>query len=211
MKTDARLLRKAHREARDALAQLVDPIPEPVTTEDGSTLQHMGPSLMTQLRIEIANSGNRGVARSRNAPIPINPDAYDLFAQIVSWANATVATVDAQLRGLVGQATQWTDLDALWDVTSGLIAWANAIRALLNPLRRYHIARPCPRCNNTMAWRDMPTGERLQTHALAVDGVHGCECLACGAVWPPTHLEHLARVLGCDPLPGAVNSITLPA
>lgn len=205
-KTDARLLRKAHRDARDALMQLVDP-----TSETYDNRVHTGPSLMSQLRLEVANSSNRGVARSRNAPIPINPDAYDLLMQIVKWADATVANIDVRLRVIVAETSIWTDLAAIATVTNALHGWANAIRALLNPLRRYHIAKPCPRCNNIMAWREMPTGERLQTHALVVDGVNGCECLACGALWPTTHLEHLARVLGCDPLPGAVTSDTLSA
>lgn len=204
-KTDARLLRKAHRESREALTQLVEPVRFPY----GATT-HLGPSLMTQLRLEMANSGNRGVARSRNAPIPINPDAYDLLDQIVKWAGASVSTVDARLRAIVAGVTLKTDLDAVVAITNALIGWANAIHALLDPLRRYHIAKPCPRCNNVMAWREMPNGERLQTHALVVDGTHGCECLACGALWPITHLEHLARVLGCDPLPGAVISDTVP-
>lgn len=210
MKTDARLLRRAHRDIRDAMVQLVDPIPEPIDTAVGPRT-HVGPSLMTQLRIEISNSGNHGVSRSRNAPIPINPDAYDLFVQILRWSNATVDNVDSRLRTMVADAAYWTDLDALRDMTAGITGWVSAIRALLNPLRRYHIAKPCPRCQNTMAWRLMPNGERTQTHALVVDGVNGCECLVCGARWPTTHLEHLARVLGCDPLPGAVISATILA
>lgn len=201
-KVDTRLLRQAQQHARNALAELVDPIVE---------AQYVGPSLMVQLRLEVANSGNRGVARSRNAPIPINPDAYDLLVDIVRWSGATIATVDSRLRSLVADTTYGTDLASTICLAGSLIGWGNAIRALLNPLRRYHIAKPCPRCHTAMAWREMPTGERLQTHALVVDGTHGCECLACGAVWPITHLEHLARVLGCDPLPGAVISDTLPA
>jgi hypothetical protein len=209
MKTDARLLRKAHREAREALSRLVDPITETYDAAEGPRT-YSGPSLITQLRREIANSTNHGVTRSRNAPIPINPDAYDLFVQITTWAGGTPDALVDRLRGIVAEANQFTDWTAVHGVVLALTGWANAITALLYPLRRYHIAKPCPRCAQVMVWRRMPTGERLQTHALVVDGTRGCECLACGAAWPLTHLEHLARVLGCDPLPGATEYLTIP-
>lgn len=207
-KVDARLFRKARLDIREALAELIDP-----TLEQWGSHSFMGPSLMTQLRIEVANSSNRGVGRSGNVALPFNPDAYDLLIQIAKWANSSTSTIETQLHSYVARmlAVAHTDLSLLINTAEALRAWANAIHALINPLRRYHIAKPCPRCNSVMAWRKMPNGERLQTHALVVDGTRGCECQACGAFWPTTHLEHLARVLGCEPLPGAVISDTIPA
>lgn len=209
MKTDARRLSRARLEVRAALAVLVDPRTLRRHTDAGWQT-HTGPSLITQLYLEIGNSSNHGFARRHHAPIPINAEAHDLLTAIAYWANTTTATVEPRIRTVVAELTRGTDAIPIVQVTEALTGWALAITALLNPLRRYHLAKPCPRCHALMTWRDIPNGERVQVHALTLDSVTGALCLACGASWPATHLEHLARVLGCEPLPGAPDLLTLP-
>jgi len=87
-------------------------------------------------------------------------------------------------------------------VSRHLTAWCADIRALLNPRFRKHIAAPCPHCHATMTHvRDPGTGDQVQVHALQIapapdtPGRLHCQCLACGAVWPESHFDLLARVL----------------
>lgn len=210
--TDQRTLRQLQDDTRKALAELVDPIRRGQWRDDGTVSQHTAPSLLDQLREEVGNSSNRG-ARRKSTPIPISADAVDLLNTIgagtiylVAQADAVPEgiSIEAGLRAVVAKAGQWTELEPIAGVKYALTGWVKAIRLLLDPPRRLHIAKPCPRCNRLMVWRrDEAIGEDVQQHVLSIDPATGCDCLHCGAHWPPEQFEFLASLLGCPPLPGA--------
>lgn len=209
MSEDPRLLRAAKGALMTASACLLSPTRYDQRVPTGAVVHHVGPSLLDQLHAQVANSQNNRGTHSKSAPIPINPDALDLLAEIREWTGAG-SRVDLRtaIRTLVRVAGQSTDCGDVSTLAGQLMEWVAAIESLLNPVARWHIAKPCPECGVRMTWRTTPAGEPVQTPALVVDAEHGCECRACGAVWLPAQLEQLAGVLGLTPLPGAVVSAT---
>lgn len=224
MTAAARLLHRVRDECRDALHDLCDPQVRTYMREDidpatGAMLgfkgvtRHVGLSLLGQLRAAVSSSTSRGGAAGKSAPIPISTDAHDLLTSIskstakleeLAGLPAGAGWLGDRLRAVVREAGQWTDLEAVLGVRLALTKWVHSITTLLDPPRRWHIAAACPECQRSVVWRrDESLGEHVQQAALQVDGKTGCDCLACGAHWPPSHFEHLARVLGFPAIGGA--------
>lgn len=205
-RTDQRTLRELHDLLRTACADLVDPVPREVTDPwDGSVAVHETDSLLTQLEDAAGSSSMSGGGPSKSQPIPIDPDAVDLYREIeattAEWC--TEATVELRIRTGVNLAGQWTaEADVHW-VLGRLERWVTQIREHFNPKPRYHLAAPCPACGKRMAWRkDETTGETVQRPALDLQQVGEgaernweCACLACGHRWPHGNLDHLALVI----------------
>lgn len=203
-----RTLRDVQDEARAALRELCDSARRPEMRDDGRVTAHEEPSLLEQLRDAVSSSTSRGT-RGRGTAIPVSADALDLLAKIeagairlATYAQVTVwSGIEPRLRAVVARAGQWTDIDAVAGVKLTLQGWVKAIRLLLDPPRRLHIAGACPRCDKAVVWRyDETLGEDLQHPALAVDPDTGCDCLACGAHWEPNQFLFLANLLGCPPI-----------
>jgi len=202
---ETRQLRRVHAQVRRAEKDLCSVTRNKVVRLDGSTTWHAAPSLLNQLRGAVGNSGNRGTAARSMRPTVVNVDALDLLTDITHGAyfmGQVSGDIENCLRHAIRWATGQTDPDPAQWITAHLIRWAASITELLNPLRRFHVAAPCPECGTRMVWHTDPrTGDVVQVPALHVDSVSGCTCLHCGTEWPVTHLEHLAAVLGCVPLP----------
>jgi hypothetical protein len=204
----AREIRALVDELRRAVADLADPITRKVLRDDGSTTTHTAPSLLAQLQDAVGNSGGRGGVARKGAPLPISPEATDLLAELSYGAAAMHynalqhdhADAAVHVRSTANIAARWTDWNALAQVVQQLQLWAHAIRALLDPPQRLHIAAPCPRCGERVVWRESG-GELVQVPVLQIDSENGCVCLACNHQWPPGKLGHLKlsmAVMGTD-------------
>lgn len=221
---DPRVLRQAIDDTRYSLAELIRPqvrsiVREKVDPKTGrvlgiaGTTRHPVPPLLQQLRRAVESSKTSGGGPSKSAPIPISADAHDLLTSITDraarmaelWqARPDSNSIEDRLRAVVTLAGQSTDLEAVHGVRLPLAKWVASIKALFDPPKRLYLAAPCPRCEVSMVWRrDESIGESVQQPALQVDGKEGCNCLSCGAHWPPNLFEHLASVLGCPPIGGA--------
>lgn len=220
---DPRLLRRAIDDARQHLAELINPqvrsyVRDRVDDEGNvigiaGTTRHPMPSLLQQLRRAVASTNASGGGPSKAAPVPISADAYDLLTDITArskrmvtlWQAAPDSTsIEDRLRAVVAVVGRSTDLEAVYAARLILARWVASIHTLLDPPKRLYLAAPCPRCEVSMVWRrDESLGEAVQQPALQVDGKEGCNCLNCGAHWSPSLFEHLASVLGCPPIGGA--------
>ncbi len=191
-----------HRLIRNAVRELVDEIIVEVLLDDGTRVKHKCPSLLDQLEECITNKKDDPSSGSgRRRVILICVEAFDLRnlikKEFIEFGG---------IRSVSSHVAMWTDVEALMRVYDRLVYVADVIRAIIDPPRRYHIAAACPACDSRMAIRRDSAGDLIQVPALTVNGVDGCVCLACGATWPPGQLEHLALVLGCEPL-GPAESV----
>ena len=94
-------------------------------------------------------------------------------------------TVD-RLHQLV--AYSWTpqDYGLIVGYSGQLERWAHRAADLLAKIPTVALEVPCPRCEALWAYRHSD-GQQLRARALRVSE-SGCECLACGAFWPPDRL-----------------------
>jgi len=165
---------------------------------------HKGPSLLRQLdtakRAGLERVGGHSPLASLS---PLCVAAWDLYEEIDAEWRSPGLTLEQSFRSLpLDQA----DSAILHKLITGLRHIDSAIRTLLYPPRRLHLAVACPACNERTAFLPDETGELVQRAALTVDGIVGCTCLACGEVWPLERLEFLANVLGCDSVASAYHS-----
>lgn len=197
-----RELRILHKQLSTLVEELTHKVSRKVIRADGAVSTHNAASWLSQLEDAIANSTGRGGGRGSGRPIPISPDAADIkaamdrsiqdaFVQAMLYEHNTTA---ARITALGQLGATWADDAWLTWLAGRLTIWVEQIRALLDPQQRLHIAAACPACGTRMVWRQQPGNDELvQTPALQVDAVNGCNCLACGHVWPTTaSLEGLA-------------------
>lgn len=220
MTTDPRLLRKTMDEVRDALDELCDEQKRTVWREDGTITRHTAPSLLDQLRDEVANSSNRGGRRRTSTTSPVAVDALDLWNSVCDGALYLAASTGAHLdgggaeyiiRASVTAVGTSTDLEAMLGVRNYLRAWTNSIRTLLDPPKRVPLwghACPLETCGEQTVWREDESdgGEKKRTAALEAsfeDTPKGVEvevirCLACSEEWPRAKVLFLALLMGRD-------------
>ncbi len=193
---EMRQLRDVHKAIRNSVRELAYEVAVDRILDDGTCVTHMCPSLVDQLIECVTNKrDDRDGGSGRRRAMPMCVEAFDLLNAVMK----EFGSVEA-IRAMPGTVAAWTDLVALRDVHYRLTYTADMIRAVIDPPKRYHIASACPACSSRMAIRLDAAGDYVQVPALAVNGVDGCTCLACGSVWPPNRLEHLALVLGLEPL-----------
>lgn len=169
------------------------------TRADGTTDTSWSPGLLRQLEEAImADTGRPGRGRG-HAPIPISAEALDLKTEIATYLGVRPADLAHWIATLPDVVTGVRDPDWL-TVTGDTLAWAcNAINTLLNPPRSLEAVEPCPACGIKTVHRQDAAGDTVRIAALRLS-VNGCRCQHCGAHWPPEQLEHLALVLGCQPI-----------
>lgn len=204
---DPRHLRRALDDLRAALGELIDPLDGKVLRDGLAVTGHAAPSLLEQLRTEIAPSGAAGGGRRGSSGAPVALDVLDLLAGIEGDAvelhrramAEDTATAEERLRAVVAILGRSTDIAAIDRVTQRLYNWVHAIRDTLASLRRVELDADCPVCGARHIVR-RENGEAVQVLVLVADPERGCTCRSCGARWPREQLEHLGRLLGCAPL-----------
>lgn len=201
---DMREYRRLCDDLRVAEKALCAPLVTTFPRDDGTVTVHSALSLLNQLRAEVANSSDRGGTGRNPRSLPLSDGAFDLLTDIGSWARyyCSRGSIEARIRhGVDLAASTVSDNQVAREMTRYLRQWEAAIHELINPPRRWHVAAPCPECRASTVLRyDTGRAQWVQHPALSVDPDEGCVCLACGTVWPPSHLELLAAVLGCDPV-----------
>lgn len=189
--------------------ELCDGIDRPVLDDEtGQITLHPVPPLLEQLRDAVGHSGESRRSSGRTS-LPLNPDALDSLSRIEADAaelhrhamTQDGISVDARIRAIVAIAGRWTNPGMVGAALEHLRRFVHEIQTVLDPPRRYELTAPCPACGVRTVWREQD-GENIRVPALTVDGKVGCMCLACRHVWPPAQLEHLALVLGCEPIKG---------
>ena len=196
---ELRVLRELKDDARAAVAAIVEQ-PTYVQYDDDHRILgvHKGPSLLSQLdtakRAGIERVGGHSPLRSLS---PLCVAAWDLYQEIDAEWRTPGMTLEQSFRTL---PIDHAGIATLRILINGLRYVDTAIRTLLYPPRRMHLAVACPTCGMRTVFVPDETGEMVQRAALIVDGTDGCTCLACYTVWPPERLEFLADVLGCQPL-----------
>lgn len=194
-------------ELRALARELCDGISRPVRDDEtGEIANHPVPPLLEQLRDSVGHSGGSSRSSGRTS-LPLNPDAFDALRRIELDAaelhrhamSQDSITVDARIRAIVAIAGRWTSPGMVAAAADHLRRFVKEIENVLNPPRRYEITAPCPACGVRTVWREQD-GEQVRVPALTVDAAIGCTCLNCRHVWGPGQLEHLALVIGCDPI-----------
>jgi len=166
-------------------------------------------SRYTEIADSIAGQqGTQNGAVARSMP-PLWVDATDwlhrLDTQTRDWISATSATPTPE-RWLTQLDLQWRPQDTVilqrW--TDTLERWtAQADQLLGNASTALPVRAACPACGRRWVYRKDNTGEWVRTDALSITRGVGCSCAGCRASWGESQYEFLARVLGCDALPGA--------
>lgn len=208
--TQARDLRELHDQIRAHALELAEPARRPLLRDDGTTTIHPADCLLDLLAAEAAPSSNHGNTGRGRSGAPVALDVVDLqrriSAETAAWCwnltgQAPPDELADRVRVIARVAGGLVDLDQARQVARFVADWVASIRAVLDPPRKMSLAEPCPACGTRTHYRrDDTTGEVVRLHPLEVDGVRGCTCLACGAHWPVEQLEHLALVIGCEPV-----------
>lgn len=180
--------------------RLVNDEPHYIRRDNGSIDQTWTPGLLAQLtRAIMADTGRAGRGPGR-APLPISADALDLHTTIARDLGVRPADLAHFLATLPDLARTVRDPDWLGDTANTLQLAITAIEQLLDPPRRLEAVEPCPACGVRTVHRRDSAGEYVRQAALILTPGIGCTCQHCRTHWPPEQLEHLALVLGCQPI-----------
>jgi hypothetical protein len=110
-------------------------------------------------------------------------------------------TVD-RLHALTGRGWRPQDSQLLDGYCHTIERWVLAAAELLGDRQvAVSLRLACPSCGEQYAYRH-GGDEWVRSWALRLTE-DGCSCQVCRAFWPPREFEWLARLLGCEPLPGA--------
>lgn len=139
-----------------------------------------------------------------------------LWVDGLIWLNEVHATIDVWVRTyqLRADLTVTEQLDALtaltWrpqdvplvqDHADSIRRWVRTATSLIDgeEQRKMELCAPCPQCETRFTYRKDSGGDLVRLAALSMT-VKGCVCLVCHAEWGPQLYEHLAAVLGCEPV-----------
>jgi hypothetical protein len=201
-------LKKALVELQEAVHDLCDPREGVMLRDDLTTTEHTAPSLLDQIAA-LGHGGRSEKSGGSGSRLPLDPAKLDAWLEIKASAMDlhdravmhSELTPEQCVRHVAELAQRWSDPQAVLWARDRVRQWSRMILTVLDPPKRVHIAAACPQCDVRMVWRDDPSlGEEVQAPALSLDSETGCTCLACGAHWPPEQFEHLALVLGCEPV-----------
>jgi hypothetical protein len=144
-----------------------------------------------------------GVQRSL---LPCRVDILCLVIEVdrtaAGWVPDGKGDTVQRLRQLAAKPFRPQDCDLLAGYTDRLECWVLTATELLRPTARVFLAdTPCPHCGARSAYVRNADGERAHQPALKVSE-DGAVCGACKARWDPARFGLLARLLGCEALPG---------
>ncbi len=184
----------------DAVHGLADPIP---VWSHG--VCRWSESLYARLRQALrGRQGAGGVRLVAGSRAPCSVVALDLVVAVdccvERWEPGKGDTVD-RLHRLVDRGWRPQDVAAMDAISGQLERWVvEASQLLGDETTVVSLRMPCPACGSRYSYRRSSSGETVRSDALRVSE-DGCDCLACGANWPPQEFHWLARLLGCDELP----------
>ena len=120
---------------------------------------------------------------------------------VARWQPSKGDTCD-RLHALTGRGWRPQDCEFLDDYCDQIERWCIAAAELLGDRQvAVSLRYPCPACGTRFVVRQA-RGEVMRSWTLRVTE-DGCNCQQCRAQWLPNEFEWLARLLGCEPLPGS--------
>ncbi len=129
----------------------------------------------------------------------------DVHATIDVWVRTyqlrTDLTVTEQLDALTALTWRPQDVPLVQDHADSIRRWVRTATTLIDgeEQRKMELCAPCPQCETRFTYRKDSGGDVVRLAALSMT-VKGCVCLVCHAEWGPQLYEHLAAVLGCEPV-----------
>ena len=165
-----------------------------------------------EIRAAIAGQqGTQTGSIARSMP-PLWVDATDWLRRVDNqtrdWipANTTATTPNRWLAQLeLTWRPQDTTLLQQW--TEELEHWTRLADQLLgNTDTALPVRAPCPRCGRRWHYRKDTGGEIVRVDSLQITRGVGCRCQGCRASWTEREYEFLGRLIGCDALPGAMDT-----
>jgi len=129
----------------------------------------------------------------------------DVHATIDVWVHTyqlrTDLTVTEQLDALTALTWRPQDVPLVQDHADTIRRWVRNGTTLIDgeEQRKMELCAPCPQCETRFTYRKDSGGDLVRLAALSMT-VKGCVCLVCHAEWGPQLYEHLAAVLGCEPV-----------
>jgi len=129
----------------------------------------------------------------------------DVHATIDVWVHTyqlgTDLTVTEQLDALTALTWRPQDVSLVQDHADTIRRWVRNATTLIDgeEQRKMELCAPCPQCETRFTYRKDSGGDLVRLAALSMT-VKGCVCLVCHAEWGPQLYEHLAAVLGCEPV-----------
>ena len=204
----------ARRQLSNAISALLDPKPNTRTLDDGTTRIDWIEPLYDQLTDAIPG-GQGNASRVPQSSPPMCIDAAELKKEIDTAAAAWEPrpNIDAsklnlppitilRFQSLEKRGWRPQDTRAVEQIATNIESWCEAIKALLNPIPRWHLPNPCPACDVAVVYHKNSSDETVRQPALQI-GPTGCVCQNCHHEWAPAYFQHLATVLGYE-LPNGV-------
>jgi hypothetical protein len=192
-------------QARKDLEDAVNKLCAPQQRLFGDAL-HTAPSRYHQLTQELAGAQGESHVPPTSMP-PLWLEATQLLADIDRqarrWEPAPRNTTE-RLTHIARRSWRPQDVDLVVTISTTVYRWSDNIDTLLYPDSVKSVSAACPACGATHVYR-MKSGERVRQAALQIITNVGCTCHNCETHWGPELYQHLARVLGFDPLPGILE------
>lgn len=174
---------------------------------------HKVPALLEELRRAVTPGRNSSGGGASGPPIPINPNALDLLAEIEGEARRNhyeitdtgwQSTLEELLQAFAGM-----NLSAEWDAYLAHVTrdWIDKITTLLWPSkpRRKLVGKVCPACGWATYGEERKTCLSLgcwdDEGNMRAIGTWDIECASCEAGWAGDQVAYLLRALDT---PGAV-------
>lgn len=181
-----------------------------ITSDQGHTTTHTRPSRYQEIRDNITGQqGTRTGTIARSMP-PLWVDAADWLhavdAAVRDWNPIGHPTTPDALYALTDASWRPQDTILLKHYTTLIEKWSQQADQLLEPdtKHQWELTAACPACSSRFIHRRDNGGDYIRQAALAITS-SGCTCLACRTSWGPEYYQHLARVLGCDPVTGVLE------
>lgn len=158
------------------------------------------PSLYVQMQqaVQGAVGGANGATEFRSKP-PLWIDGIDWIYRIEKKVRETLPNHQGHTLTLLLALPEqkWTpsQVEEVAALTHTIRGWVRQAEVMLGEESQMEVVKkPCPECNQKYVYRHL-AGENIKQPALTIS-TKGARCRHCGAEWPPTMLEFLARLMG---------------
>jgi len=181
-----------------------------VDTPTGTTIRAVyRDSVYTEMLAELpgCQGTNMGSVASSMPPLWIDGLAWlnDVHATVDRWVHdyqlRADLTVTEQLDALTALTWRPQDVPLVHDIADTIRHWVRQAVSLIDgeEQRKMELVCACPACGVRTVHRKDSGGEMVRQAALSLTAT-GCVCLACRHDWAPQYFQHLAAVLGCEPV-----------